>query len=507
MNNKTLLMLLSVCFVLVSGCDNSNTGMNIQEQKALPAPTPLPQITPNIAARLYPCQGCSVVRLDKIMPAQVQAGAEFEYKIRVTNLSDDILSDVVVTDTLIRNFKHKSSNPPANIDGDKLIWTLPEFAPRETKEIKGVAIASTGGIVQTYSDVAYRMPIRTQTISLQPKIALSMSAPAEMPVCKPIIYIFKVANTGTGTANNLRIVDNLPEGLVTAQGKTNIDIPIGVLPARTSKSISVMVNALKSGIYTNTAVAIADNDVTVESPTITTTVTTPMLAITNTGPETHSINKEITYEISVTNTGDGTAADIIIENPIPAGLNFIRASRGGMLSGNKVMWRVARLNQGDTVKTFVTYMTNSTGTFVNTASASAVCADAVIATTQTFVKGEAGILLEVGDLTDPIKIGNTVTYRIVATNQGAVPLTNISIKAMLEPQMGYVGSVGVTQGQFSDNGTITFETLAGLAPGTQAIWEVTVRATAAGDIRFKAEMAADQLDRVVSETESTHFYE
>ena len=78
---------------------------------------------------------------------------------------------------------------------------------------------------------------------------------------------------------------------------------------------------------------------------------------------------------------------------------------------------------------------------------------------------------------------------------------------MLEPQMGYVGSVGVTQGQFSDNGTITFETLAGLAPGTQAIWEVTVRATAAGDIRFKAEMAADQLDRVVSETESTHFYE
>jgi hypothetical protein len=49
--------------------------------------------------------------------------------------------------------------------------------------------------------------------------------------------------------------------------------------------------------------------------------------------------------------------------------------------------------------------------------------------------------------------------------------------------------------------------LSSLEASKRATWEVTIKAKAAGDIRFKATMKNDQLDRDVEETEATRFYE
>ncbi len=342
-------------------------------------------VTCNAFSKIYPCQGCPAIRLDKIMPDQVQAGKEFEYKIRVTNLTDAALTDVVVTDTIIKNFQHISSTPPANIQIGKLVWTFSELGPKETREIIGTATTSSGGIVQNFvdTDVTYKTPLRIGIVGVQPNIVITKSAPAQVPACKPIIYIFKIENTGTASAYNVIIIDDLPEGFAAANGGSNIDIPIGTLSPGASSLVSAVVTAQKSGTYTNNAVAIADKNITVESPAVTTIVKKPVLAITNTGPQTQNVSKEITYEIAVTNTGNWPADDTIIDDAVPAGFSFIRAGQGGTLMGNKVMWKIVRLNPGSTVKVSVTYMPNSSGTVVNTASASAVCADVVTSAVQT----------------------------------------------------------------------------------------------------------------------------
>lgn len=541
MSRKIMLVLLLGSFVLVAGCYSCHTWLAAQGKEpadptakfmwdkncyAKKAPMPLPEkceppkkpapkpvappppapVMMNAASRIYPCEGCGVVKLDKVLPSQIQTGAEFEYKIRVTNLTDMGLADVVVTDTLISNFTYKTANPQPNVQGNKLVWVFPTLGPKEVQEIVGIGIATSSGIVQNCVDVTYRMPLCVQSISVQPMVVLSKTAPAEVSICEPINYTLKVENTGTGPANNVRVIDNLPDGLVTAQGTKNIDVPIGTLLAGTARTVSIVVKAEKAGVYTNKAVAVADGNIKVESPTVTTAVKQPVLKITKTGPAVQYLEREITYDIAVTNTGDYPAINTVIEDEVPAGATFVKASQGGVLVKDKVMWKVAKLNPGATAKVSITCMPKDISTIVNTVKASAVCADTVTATAKTQVKGIPAILLEVIDLTDPIRIGEDVTYRIMVTNQGSATGTNIAIKAMLESQMQYVSNAGATRGSYAGD-TITFTPLPSLAPKARASWEVVVKAKAVGDIRFKVQMNSDQLDRDVEETESTHFYE
>ncbi|OHB50797.1 MAG: hypothetical protein A2Y10_01885 [Planctomycetes bacterium GWF2_41_51] len=500
MCTKTLSLLLCICLLVISGCQES-------EQTAPPQQAPLaqPVVQPNLTSKIYTCEACPVVRLDTTMPVQVQAGTEFGYTIQVTNLTDEVVTNVIVTDVSASNFQPVRSNPPHVIDQNKIKWIFPEIGPRQTVQIDGVGMASAGGEVVNYIDVTYTAPVRLRTISLQPKIVITKSAPAEISACAPILYIFKVENIGTGPANNLRMYDTLPQGLTTSDGNSSIDITIGSLPAGKSRTYSVALTAARTGTYVNNVVAIADGEVTAESGEVITIVRKPVLQITNTGPETDYVNMETTYNISVTNTGDWPAIDTVIENILPQGMRFVR-SQGGNLTDNRVLWKVARLNPGETVNTSVTLSAAALGTIQNTVTASAVCADTVTAIASTEIKGAPGILFEVGDTTDPVRLDNATTYRIVVTNQGSVPVTNIVIKATLDTAMNLVSNVGATKGQVAENGIITFEPLTWLAPRTQAIWEVTVKSINEGDIRFETEMTADQLTSPVMETESTHFF-
>jgi len=508
MSTKFLPLLLCFCLLVISGCDECNQVIP-QSCPVTPVVAAEPVVVPtsNVITKVYSCEACPVLQLDATMPAQVQTGTEFEYSIKVTNLTDEIVTNVIVTDVAAANIQYIRSNPQSVIEMDRIKWIYPQLAPRETKEIVGTAIARSGGEVLSYVDVIYTAPIRLRAISLQPKLAITKSAPAEISVCAPVLYIFRIENTGTGTANNVKLYDNLPQGLTTTDGRSNIDMPLGDLAAGESKIVTTALTASKTGVYVNNAVVVADGDVTAESGDVTTAVRKPVLQIAASGPATSYVFTENTYNISVTNMGDWPAIDTVVENVVPQGMKFIRAGQCGTLCGDKVVWKVARINPGDTVTASVTFAACVMGTIDNTATASAACADSVSATTRTLIKGAAGILLEVSDTTDPIRVGNITTYRIVATNQGSIPVTNISIKALLEPSMNFVSIAGATRGQFSADGTIIFEPLACLSPNTQAIWEVTVRAASQGDVRFQTEMTADQLDRNVMETESTHFFE
>ncbi|MCD4831382.1 MAG: DUF11 domain-containing protein [Anaerohalosphaeraceae bacterium] len=545
MRNKILLALLLACVLSVSGCYSCHSWLASQGKEpvdptakymwdkncyAKQTPMPLPEIcepaapkpkpvkpkpvkvkpvmivAANAASRTYPCEDCGVVRLDKILPERIQTGADFEYRIRVTNLTNMPLADVIVTDTLLSNFQYKSATPTPNVQGNKLIWVFPTLGARESVEMVGIGVAIAGGIVENCVDVTYRMPLCVQSISVQPMLALTKTGPAEVSICDPIKYVFRIENTGTGPANNVRIIDTLPAGLVTKQGTNKIDIVVGTLLAGTARAMAVEVEAQKPGTYNNRAQAIADGGLKAASETVKTIVRKPVLAITKTGPAMQYLDREITYNISVTNRGDYPAVNTVIEDAVPSGTRFVKVSQGGKQVGNKVIWKVAKLNPGATAKMSITVMPTKMGTVVNTASAVAICAEAVTATAQTEVRGVSAILLEVIDIEDPIRIGENVTYQIQVTNQGTASGTNIRVNAILEQEMQYVSNAGATAGTFNGKDAIKFAPLSSLAPKAVATWKIIVKARGEANVRFRVTMTSDQLTRDVIETESTNFY-
>jgi uncharacterized repeat protein (TIGR01451 family) len=265
-----------------------------------------------------------------------------------------------------------------------------------------------------------------------------------------------------------------------------------------------VLRATKAGKYVNKATASSSSGLKAQATT-TTVVRKPVLTITKTGRKTQYIGRTLTYEITVTNKGDGPARKTVVEDSIPAGVTSVKPSSGGRIVGSKVIWELGTLAANSSKKVSVTYTPTRLATLRNTATAKAYCADAVSASATTSVAGIPAILLEVIDLVDPVEVGNQTTYVITATNQGSMPGTNITIMCTWEDKQQYVSSSGATTGRAEAN-TLKFAPLRSLAPQARATWRVVIRAVQPGDVRFAVRMNTGEFERPVEETESTNLY-
>jgi len=470
-----------------------------------PKPAPVSECGPSAVSRSYPCEGCDIIQLNKTMPGEVQLNAQFDYIIKVTNPTDMAVADVVVIENIPGNLSVKSTNPAATKDGSKLVWKLGSFAPKQSKQITVSGMATNTDCVKTCAAATYIIPACANVKVVQPKLRLVKTAPSEVLLCDPIPVKFVVTNSGSGSAQNVKIEDTLPAGLRTTEGRRKLVFDAGTLATGQSRQFSATLKASKTGKYANKAVASSAAGLKAESET-TTVVRQPVLAISKAGPEKRYLGRSLAYEITVTNKGDALARNLIVEDQLPPGVKFVSASDRGRAVAGKVQWNLGTLMPNRSRKVSMTIMPNKAGTLTNTVMATATCAEGVRASVKTSVAGIPAVLLEVIDIKDPIEIGSQETYVITATNQGSAPGTNIRIVCTLEDNEQYVSSSGATRGTIEGN-AVTFAPLRSLAPKAKATWRVVVKAVKTGDVRFKVTMNTDQLTRPVEETEATHLYE
>jgi uncharacterized repeat protein (TIGR01451 family) len=491
--------------------------------KAQPVPVPAPTIRPpsaipselvdvsapgsSVVSRTYPWPECGIVQLDKIMPNEVGLNRSFNYTIKITNLTETTLTDIIITENLPVNFKYLSANPAPKTEENKLIWNIASLEPKGRKQFSVSGVATyTEPLKYCTTVITPVIPACANVEVIQPELKLAKTAPAEVLLCDLIPVRFVVTNAGTGSIENVKIVENLPAGLRTTDGKSELVFDAGTLGANQSRQFTSELRATQTGTFTSSAVASSTTGLRVESAATTTSVGMPVLTISKNGPERMFIGRPAAYEITITNTSDVSAKNAILEDTIPDGVTGVKATAGAKLSGPKLIWEFGTLEPNASKNVRVTYTPTQAGTLINSATATAYCAEAVTSTMRTTVTGIPALSLEVVDIEDPVRIGTRATYVIRVENQGSAIATNIRIVCILENNVQYVSSAGATAGS-EEGQTIRFFPLGNLAPKSQAAWRVVVEAVRPGDVRFKATMNADQLTRPVEETESTHIYE
>jgi len=87
---------------------------------------------------------------------------------------------------------------------------------------------------------------------------------------------------------------------------------------------------------------------------------TSSFIVTKTAPLTATPGSPITYTLTVTNSGNLTATNLLITDTIPTGANYVS---GGMWSGNVVSWTVASLPPASAVQ--VSFVVTATQTITN----------------------------------------------------------------------------------------------------------------------------------------------
>src|SRR5262249_48132276 len=150
--------------------------------------------------------------------------------------------------------------------------------------------------------------------------------PAEATRCDEVVYTYEVSNAGTGTINNVKISDPLESGLTTVDGKKTADFNIGNLEAGQKRTVTARLHADKGGEFESKATASADSGMVAESSIVNTILRDPKLTVTAKCPERQFIGRNIEYEYTVTNDGDGVSRDTVLETNMPANTQFVNAS-------------------------------------------------------------------------------------------------------------------------------------------------------------------------------------
>ncbi len=513
--NTGMIFIAFAAILSMSGCILPTQRHYPDVQESGPVPSRGSAVQPAVIgsatiSRVNAAQNTSgrAIHVDVALPPDVEVGLPFDYVIKVSNFTNEVVKDVVVIDALPKNLKVKSSMPKiTELTAFTAKWSLGDLGPKEERVIQVTGVPIDEGILNFCTDVKYILPpVCLATKAVRSDLKITKTMPPEVLVCDTIPLTLVVTNPGTGIAHNVVVKEPLPPGLRTMDGKNSAIFKVGALQAGESRTIALEVKADRTGTFGNFATATGSNGLSAESNTTTTIVRQPVLNITKTGPERVFLGLNIIYNIEVSNVGDAPAESTILDDSIPANTDFVSASAGGSYANGRVEWILGTLQPRESRKVRLTLRSNNIGRGKDTATAKAYCAEAVAASATTRVLGIPAVLLEAVDLEDPINVGSVVTYVITVTNQGSATGTNIKIESTLEEgTMEYVSSSGPTVG-FAVGNTITFNPLPSLAPKDKASWNLRVRAINPGDVRFKIKMNSDQIERDVIETEATNFY-
>ena len=449
----------------------------------------------------------TMILISKEVPREVRPGIEYSYKIMVTNNSAFQIDKVILTERIPPNFNYVSSSPEPEVRDSLLRFEFDALAPRQVEVITITGSTEGPGMVNHMNDTTLDFgigPLTSITSVVQPQLGLVVEAPADSIIGDLLPVKLTFRNAGSAPVYDAYLSQVLPDGLVTDTNLDRFDLNIGNLFPGDIKIFDVVLKSTATGDYQVDMLATARDGITANAM-METLVQKPELEINVSAPNMRFVGNTIPSEISVTNVGDGQARNTVITHFLAAGTDFSTANEGGVLQDNTVVWRIGSLQPGETKTVSSRVATNNIMTVRTSATAQAYAASTVEGVMITDVQGVAAILLRLGDINDPVPVGDNEVYVVQVENQGSLAGTNIDLRCILEEGMEYVSSSGPTQAQVEGN-AVVFDSLPTLAPSAVAEWRIVIKARKAGDVRFTAVVETDQLTEPVEENEATNFY-
>lgn len=226
------------------------------------------------------------------------------------------------------------------------------------------------------------------------------TASANAPAGSTLSYTITLTNDGPDAAANVAVTDVLPAGLLFESITTPAGFICTTPAAGTNGTITCNAATLAVGTHTFTLVARAgagsgsvtntasvsaatndpdSGDASGSAPVVALGPAVADLSINKTtGATTATTGSTITYTITVTNGGPSPATSVVVNDTLPAGLQFVSAtpSQGTCNAASPVVCNLGTLNGGASATvTLIALVTATSGTIANTATVSAAEGD------------------------------------------------------------------------------------------------------------------------------------
>jgi uncharacterized repeat protein (TIGR01451 family) len=215
----------------LGGAQTTDLPLAVGKPLVLPAPvqTPPRETTPAIKPVVYtpdvpppatpatpatPALGQgSLLSVEAVGPASIQADQPLAYVIIVRNAGSYTLGRVHVEDVLPPGAKLRSSEPAAEVQNERMTWTLGNLEPGGERRIKVEIQPGPGAEVVMAPTATFTLAKPCRTRIAPPPLVLTQTAPPTAPR-GVVTFQIHVANSSDQAINNIVLHDTLPVGLV-----------------------------------------------------------------------------------------------------------------------------------------------------------------------------------------------------------------------------------------------------------------------------------------------------
>ena len=375
------------------------------------------------------------MNVDKTCPASAAIGDTITYSISIENTGNEQLDIASVVDTVDG---HAGVNITASFPSSVAAGTT------VTRTYAYTVLASDPDPLPNSVSVSASGHISTATVTGSascetdithvPGIDVTKSCPQTVAFGADITYTITVTNTGNEALENVSVSDALLGGDITAAFNLPDPLPVGntvysadftYTPGANEDPVVNSVTASGDGVDSGTPVS--------DTAECTTDIThVPGIDVTKSCPQTVAFGADITYTITVTNTGNEalenvSVSDALLGGDITAAFNL----PDPLPVGNTVYSADFTYTPGANEDPVVNSVTAS-GDGVDSGTP---VTDTAECTTDVSNPG-ISIVKTVDE--EIVPIGTTVTFTYVVTNTGDVTLFNISVD---DDIMGHIGDI------------------------------------------------------------------
>jgi virginiamycin B lyase len=221
------------------------------------------------------------------------------------------------------------------------------------------------------------------------------------------------------------------------------------------------------------------------------------LALSGNAPTSVTVGSNLSYTLTVTNDGTGSATGVTLTDALPAGVTFASATGGVQPVNGLLTFALGSLAAGASTTVSIVVSPTAASTIPLTNSAQVLMkqtdptlADNSVILTTTVSASTAPDLAVSGTVPGSVTLGANVTYTLTVTNDGTAGATGVKLTDTLPAGATFVSA---TDGATPTGGVVTFA-IGNLGAGASASFTVVVTPKATGTLSNEASVDGNERD-------------
>lgn len=445
--------------------------------------------------------------VQKVAPREVQVNREATFELVVKNTGRTPANQVRVHDQIPSGARFISANPPpTENNAGQLVWDLGTINPGQQVSIQTTVMPEKPGEIGSVAHVTFGAQATARTTCTQPQLSLRHEAPESVLVGQEFQMNIILENRGNGPAEEVVLLEDVPEGLDFGTGQKELEYPIGTLRPGEVRQVPLRLRASSVGHVKNVLVATGAGKLQAET-TVNMRIVSPQLTLAIDGATRKFLKRPATHTITVSNPGSAAAVNVQVVARLPRGLQFSSANNQGQYDPNShaVVWRLARLDSQKSGVTELVTVPIAAGRHEIQVQATAEPGQQQVASHSLEVDQLSSLYFDISETSGPVETGSPAAYRVRIVNQGQVPATNVTAQVAFAQGVRPESATGPVRAQVNGQ-TVIMEPVPSLSPGQELTFVIQATATGPGEHRSTLSVRSD--DREVPGTKeiSTHVY-